>query len=177
MNFSLKKPTKAPPSRKKLGEEEEQTEQPQKVRQVEAVKSHDPEICLPSNSGWILAAADKQEKHSIDLETAVEQNKYLSKEAVEDMLYEQGLQEHPNPPTAKEYDELSVEDFGAALLRGLGKDPGSIETAKENMSSQARRSTHLGVGAKPGTVASGLNVPLTKRRKKTDPSKSDKIIL
>lgn len=167
MNFSLKKATKAPPTRKKLGEEEVQVEKPQKVRQVEAVKSNDPKIDLPSNSGWILAAADKQEKHAIDLEAAAKQNAYISKECLDDMLYEHDLQEHPDAPTAEEYEELSVEDFGAALLRGLGKDPESAKKTKEDASLPARRSTHLGVGAKPGNKISGLNIPLSKRRKKS----------
>lgn len=169
MNFSLKKTAKTAPPRVKLGEIEQKKEQPQKVRQVEDAQPKELAIKLESNAGWLLSASGRHEKRAIDLDLVADENPHISKDVLGDIVYAHNVQEHPDAPLAQEYDELSVDDFGAALLRGLGREPEKRDSGLNEPDSKQRPAL-LGIGAKsaPGNTsnAQAFSVPLTKRRKR-----------
>lgn len=79
--------------------------------------------------------------------------------------------------TEKDYEEIPVEQFGAALLRGMGWKGDNSGSGTQNELSHRQRGAVLGIGSKPiereieaeimGKRGTKLNVPLLKRDKRT----------
>ena len=168
MNFSLKKGPKAPP-RLQLDNDLEQKTQPKSVSTVEEAASTERVIKLGSNQPWRAQAVERQDRRQAEIDRLAETHPNLSQSVIDEMAYEKDVASRPEAPTADTYQELSVDDFGAALLRGLGKEPETEPKHTVVAPELTRRSALLGVGAQASPVAktkvlASIQVPLKRKR-------------
>ncbi|KAL1304898.1 hypothetical protein AAFC00_003816 [Neodothiora populina] len=78
----------------------------------------------------------------------------------EEQAFERDVQEAPDAPTLAEYAAVPVEEFGAAMLRGMGWKEGQgigIQKGQKLVTAKVpeRRPALLGIGAKPDTAVAG----------------------
>ncbi|CDO93015.1 unnamed protein product [Kluyveromyces dobzhanskii CBS 2104] len=77
----------------------------------------------------------------------------------------------PEKTNEEEYEEVPVEGFGAALLRGMGWDPLAETNGRPEKSSDTQEKSHpelLGIGAKATSASNSLRtsfMPLIRRAK------------
>lgn len=67
----------------------------------------------------------------------------------EDETFRDDIRSLPDAPSLSAYSKLSVDDFGAAMLRGMGWDEAQAKKASEEKP-LLRRPEGLGLGARPG---------------------------
>ncbi|KAF2403209.1 hypothetical protein EJ06DRAFT_580372 [Trichodelitschia bisporula] len=75
----------------------------------------------------------------------------------EEQIFHRDYESAPRPPTLDEYTAVPIEEFGAALLRGMGWKDGDAVGAKRGQTTvkprvNERRPALLGVGAKPASA-------------------------
>uniref|UniRef100_A0A060T287 Pre-mRNA-splicing factor n=1 Tax=Blastobotrys adeninivorans TaxID=409370 RepID=A0A060T287_BLAAD len=81
-----------------------------------------------------------------------EDNEEELPQLTEAQAFQVDMEARPDAPDLDTYDRIPVEEFGNALLRGMGYTP---ESDEEDQPVQAKRPTLLGLGAKP------VNAPAT----------------
>ncbi|KAL9614783.1 MAG: hypothetical protein Q9167_000774 [Letrouitia subvulpina] len=128
----------------------------------EAPKSADEEALIA-----LVGGDSKKSTLVLPVAQAVKQNdfqngRFQSLQINEDDHFRSDVASRPDPAGLEEYAKVPVEDFGAALLRGMGWKEGEAVGKRKNVVSKARvvekRPALLGLGAKevPGGVADEL---------------------
>ena len=94
-----------------------------------------------------------------------------------DDKFRQSIEDAPDEDSDQEYEKVPVEQFGAAMLRGMGGGVSTDEPKTSSILSHRQRGQLLGIGSKPlesdlmedimGKRGSKLDVPLVKRDKTT----------
>ncbi|EPY53573.1 splicing factor Cwf28 [Schizosaccharomyces cryophilus OY26] len=126
------------------------------------------------------ASADREDSSELPLEvkmilenqnsenvlSGTSQAKIISNQAVNEReMYNRDVELLPNSSDLKDYTDIPVEDFGAAMLRGMGWNG---KLSSKDAFEVNRRPTFLGMGAKP----MDLGVPEVGSWGKQDPKKT-----
>ena len=80
----------------------------------------------------------------------------------EQAKYKKDLEELPDT-TEEQYDNVPIEQFGAALLRGMGWSEETTNTSKRNEEESMPRPHRLGLGAAPVVDSEIMDLPSRKR--------------
>ncbi|KAG2735666.1 hypothetical protein G9P44_001880 [Scheffersomyces stipitis] len=100
---------------------------------------------------------------------------------IDDAQFQRSLDEDPDEDSAEEYEKVPVEQFGAALLRGMGwkpeTKPKNTTVDNEKVLQHRQKGVLVGIGAKAvendlmediiGKRGTKFEVPLAKRNKET----------
>lgn len=134
MNFELcaKNKQDGKPKRLQLGKSASRKIDPQVVREVEEIELQEPIITLPPNIGWLERVAQKRSPgsprssvcHSAEMQTVATR---IWEANSETRNLVRDLDRLPDAPRDEDYDSFPVEEFGAALLRGLTANPAKKE--------------------------------------------------
>lgn len=121
-------------------------------------------ISSNTTSDITIAPVNSQYNRSV---TYVDSDEEKDEEFVEPIseaeAFLRDISSRPDAPSLNAYNEMPVEEFGAALLRGMGwKGPESEsrkndKTHKIDIDGALRRPAFLGIGAKPMDLSNGKN--------------------
>ena len=130
----------------------EKTEEREEVVKVEDETPAEPEKKMTEDER-ALAALLGEDKRRDDLVIASADDKdWRARPETEDDAYKRDVDSRPDVPSLDDYAAVPVEEFGAALLRGMGWKGGQGidgKGGKKGVKKVERRPAFLGIGAKP----------------------------
>lgn len=126
---------------KKKVEEEDNVVEEEKIEEKEAETNFKSHVLEEGKYGLVKTGNKRLKKSKRPL---LQHKKFRSKN--EDDIFKHEIEEHPEDVRFDVYERIPVEDFGVALLRGMGWNP-EAEDENTKIYEAQRRPQRLGLGA------------------------------